>query len=321
MNRSCVSQRAAVCASENPTPLETTRAFSTPRVLCENIIIIFPPTTIKPRQKRSVNKGWIISPKMSIYLFLFVFIILRSSVAFQPNICKLQSSQFVRHNFKSIFPCHSLKLQSRSSAFDIQRSCRYLIASKFSDARRILKKSILVIAPIVMTIFAFFFSPQVSRAAVKPQGWDLFGRVPHDDWLFSNWFLTDRHLLKRSIVESVAAELPYSIGMFNRSKRVDEVATLFKCIGIFGVILFFAGIFYRGILLRSLDFYKKKERERGFSMPLSAISKKAARKGKQIDGMDEGWVDMELDDDEETDENEIKKSKKDKKNDDDDDDD
>lgn len=37
----------------------------------------------------------------------------------------------------------------------------------------------------------------------------------------------------------------------------------------------------------------------GYAMPISAITKKSARKGRQIDGMDDGWIDMELDEDDE----------------------
>ena len=35
-------------------------------------------------------------------------------------------------------------------------------------------------------------------------GYDLYGRVPLDDWLFSTWRLTDPNLLKRSYVECVS---------------------------------------------------------------------------------------------------------------------
>jgi hypothetical protein len=38
------------------------------------------------------------------------------------------------------------------------------------------------------------------------KGWDLFGRVPHDDWLFTTRALTDKSLLKRSFLESVSGD-------------------------------------------------------------------------------------------------------------------
>jgi hypothetical protein len=34
-------------------------------------------------------------------------------------------------------------------------------------------------------------------------GWDLYGRMPYDDWLFTNWRLTNPNLLKRTIIETV----------------------------------------------------------------------------------------------------------------------
>ncbi len=36
------------------------------------------------------------------------------------------------------------------------------------------------------------------------KGWDLYGRVPYDDWLFSNWKLTDPNILRPSLAEAVS---------------------------------------------------------------------------------------------------------------------
>lgn len=44
-------------------------------------------------------------------------------------------------------------------------------------------------------------------------------------------------------------------------------------------------------------FISREDKLRGFSTPVSAISKKSAKKGKQIEGMDDGWIDMEQYDD------------------------
>ena len=67
---------------------------------------------------------------------------------------------------------------------------------------------------------------------------------------------------------------------------------------------------------------------RGFSIPISATRKGAKQMGKQIDGMDEGWIDMEAYDDSSDNNNSDSKKKKGgkdnkrkKKSDDDDDDD
>lgn len=56
---------------------------------------------------------------------------------------------------------------------------------------------------------------------------------------------------------------------------------------------------------------RKLQREnalRGFSVPISAIRKGAKQMGKQIDGMDDGWIDMEAYED--SDENSDNKNKK-----------
>ncbi len=37
-------------------------------------------------------------------------------------------------------------------------------------------------------------------------GWDLFGRVPYDDWLFSTSRLIRPDLLRRSYVEAVSGD-------------------------------------------------------------------------------------------------------------------
>lgn len=46
------------------------------------------------------------------------------------------------------------------------------------------------------------------------KGWDLFGRVPNDDWLFKTSSLLDPNLLKRSMVEAVS-HLSYVIHTFS----------------------------------------------------------------------------------------------------------
>lgn len=51
-------------------------------------------------------------------------------------------------------------------------------------------------------VFASKASARVSKTAATVP-WDLYGRVPYDDWLFTTWRLTDPNLLKRSFVECV----------------------------------------------------------------------------------------------------------------------
>ena len=55
-----------------------------------------------------------------------------------------------------------------------------------------------------LVLLSLRVSSGIARAADGAiKGWDLFGRVPNDDWLFSNWRLTDPNLFKRSLTETV----------------------------------------------------------------------------------------------------------------------
>jgi hypothetical protein len=135
----------------------------------------------------------------------------------------------------------------------------------------------------------------VMAAADKVKGWDMFGRVPHDEWLFSNWRLTDPDLLKRSIVESVVSELPDVLGNFKRRKRLNELVIIGQGLGYFAVAAALAALLYKGGMEAHLRRMAREDRERGYSRPISAVSKKGGRKGKEIDGM-EGWIDMEASD-------------------------
>ena len=62
-----------------------------------------------------------------------------------------------------------------------------------------------VISFIASMLLGYFFSISNVFAANMPgiKGWDLYGRVPYDDWLFSTWSLTSKHLLKQSLTEIV----------------------------------------------------------------------------------------------------------------------
>ena len=54
--------------------------------------------------------------------------------------------------------------------------------------------------------FAATATDSLSRTGagiLNPNGWDLFGRVPFDDFLFSTWQLTEPNLLRRTMQEAV----------------------------------------------------------------------------------------------------------------------
>ena len=151
----------------------------------------------------------------------------------------------------------------------------------------------------------------------KVSGWDLYGRIPFDEWLFSTWALCDPNLLKKSYVEAIVFELPDVMANLKRRKRINEILTLGKGFGYLIGAMFIAAIMYKGAMASQL----RKINQKGGDnyTPTSAISKKAARKGKEIDNMD-GWLDMEQDATDDDDDDDVDKKKKNKRKSDDDDD-
>jgi hypothetical protein len=148
---------------------------------------------------------------------------------------------------------------------------------------------------------------------IKIKGWDLYGRIPHDDWIFNMWTLTDPNLLKRSFVEVIVHELPDVIINMKERRRFNELVTILSGFGYFAVAVMIVTVLYRSAIQTYQRRVEREDSIRGYKLPTSAVSKKAKKKGKQLDGMDEGWVDMELNADDDNENN--------NKNDDDDDDD
>jgi len=170
-------------------------------------------------------------------------------------------------------------------------------------------KVVTIIGALVLMIFPF---SRAASAASAIKGFDLYGRIPYDDWLFSTGRLIDPNLLKRSFVETIVQELPDVLGNFRKRKQLSEVWVVFS-----GLAYFFAGavlvsVLYKGALAaglrRGAAAQGKDDNSREFSA--SAISKKGPRKGKQLEGMDEGWLDMELSADDDDDDSDDKNKKK-----------
>lgn len=133
--------------------------------------------------------------------------------------------------------------------------------------------------------------------AGKVKGWDLYGRMPHDDWFFTNWRLTDPNLLKRSLVECVKAELPDVLDNFKRRKRINEIAATCRGVGYFVLAFVIVAFMYKSAMQASLRRMEREDKEaRGFARPVSAVPKTGGRKGTDISGTD-GWIYMEYDDD------------------------
>lgn len=172
-----------------------------------------------------------------------------------------------------------------------------LVSVEKPRIRRIMRKVVVGLAAVMVT-----FVRGIKNAAAKGdsaiKGWDLYGRVPYDDFLFSNYALTDPNLLKRTFVETIVQELPDVLGNFKRRKRISELMSIVSGLGYFALTMAAVGLLYKTAMAANLR-RSQAEEEMGRGFSASAISKKAARKGKAIDGMEDGWVDMEEDDDDE----------------------
>uniref|UniRef100_A0A7S0XDE2 Uncharacterized protein n=1 Tax=Chromulina nebulosa TaxID=96789 RepID=A0A7S0XDE2_9STRA len=123
-------------------------------------------------------------------------------------------------------------------------------------------------------------------------GWDLYGRVPFDDFIFKTSNLIDNNLLRRSMTEAILEEIPYALPHFRRRKRIYEIMTSLKSLSVLVIGFFLFGFVLKLILQAGL---RKIRSQSG--APISAINKKSNRKGKQIEGMGEGFYDMEVYDD------------------------
>jgi len=145
-------------------------------------------------------------------------------------------------------------------------------------------------------IIAFFMAlltiPKTAIAtSTKIKGWDLYGRVPNDDWLFSTWRLTDPNLYKRSLAETLKDELPQVFGTFKRKKRITELFRTSTGLGKVVLGLFCVGLLYKTAVVRRAR--RKSNSKSPLSRSTSAIAKKAPTKGVAIDVMGKGWYDME----------------------------
>jgi hypothetical protein len=136
--------------------------------------------------------------------------------------------------------------------------------------------------------------PKVAHAAGKEialKGWDLYGRVPYDDFLFTNDKLLDPNFLRKSFVESVAYELPIAYGAFRRAKFIGEIKSM-----VTRGAMFVTGVTVLGLLALLLRnnysrFQKREIDLMGFSSPTSARYKNRNYSGRKIDSV-EGFVDM-----------------------------
>mmetsp|Transcript_1010 Transcript_1010/g.1675 ORF Transcript_1010/g.1675 Transcript_1010/m.1675 type:complete len:289 (-) Transcript_1010:121-987(-) len=165
------------------------------------------------------------------------------------------------------------------------------LMANFSICRQARKIATMFIA--LASIVLSFSRRATAAAGVK--GWDLYGRVPYDDWLFTTGKLVDADLLKRSIIEVVSDEIPDVFANFSRKKNIYNFMLLTKGSISFAVVLIAAALIFtrvRGSIKSARQ--KSREREadiRGFFTPVSATYKGSGNKGREVKG-NPGWIDM-----------------------------
>ena len=152
-----------------------------------------------------------------------------------------------------------------------------------------LKRTLFIISTFMLTFSRSIKNAMAANNNIK--GWDLFGRVPHDDWLFSTYRLTNPNILRQSFTEALTTELPTAMYAFRRRKTIQEVTQSLGSVASIMISVLLVGFVYK----RANTINKVRARTKG-GYGTSAVSKKHGRKdGKDIDGM-EGWADMEDED-------------------------
>lgn len=114
----------------------------------------------------------------------------------------------------------------------------------------------------------------------------------------------------------VIDELPYVLENYRRRKRINEVVLSVKGIACAFLLVTVLSFIYKAAMAAARRRMARDDAARGISFGTAAISKKAARKGRKMDGMGDGWLDMEFEDDDDSKDSD-KKPKKDNDKDDD----
>ena len=161
--------------------------------------------------------------------------------------------------------------------------------SKVNHIPKVLKQILITLSAFLISFKTFSKKVYASSSAIK--GWDLFGRVPNDDWLFSNWRLTDPNILKQTFTEALTTELPVAMHAYRRRKRIQEI---FSTLGSVGTI--FASVLTVGFLYKRANKINRRRASSNGGYNFSAISKKGG-KNEGRDLGQSGWKDMDYDED------------------------
>ncbi len=147
-----------------------------------------------------------------MFIVVYFIIILVLSEGFSYRSLKYPSGLSLRKSIRiNAVPFHPLLPQGES--------CNCVVPSQRNSISSTIA-SIIVIASNLLT----FKPAYASSTAIKDvpiKGWDLYGRVPYDDWLFTNEKLLDPNLLRPSIVEAIVSEMPYNNPTWARRRHIN----------------------------------------------------------------------------------------------------
>lgn len=138
---------------------------------------------------------------------------------FQPNQLHTKRHIHIRSIYRGFPSTVSLGDSGRSS-FCLSGSTHRTFWSTCKDSLHIVTG---MVATALLPQSAIAATTTLTTTAIKDakiKGWDLYGRVPYDDWLFTNDKLLDPNLLKPSIVEAVVAEMPYNYHPWMRRRFI-----------------------------------------------------------------------------------------------------
>ena len=121
------------------------------------------------------------------------------------NQLQYQKQNNFKIKYSSIIANNNMEKLYLSTELNLKPNEKFLrsISNNFKNFSSKLKKMHLWMY-LQISALLFMFSESASAAVGSVKGWDLYGRVPNDDWLFSTWRLTDPNFFKRSLAETVS---------------------------------------------------------------------------------------------------------------------
>lgn len=163
---------------------------------------------------------------------LFIALCLMVQVELSTSLLQSQSSVVRR---TSLVNQHTIAVNTLHSSPIVALSRTSLHGSVSSVISASKLKSFTPKLAVLIALVTTWKSKAVQAAPKTLRGWDLYGRVPYDDWLFSNDKLLDPNLLRPSFVEAITKEVPDAFASFTRRKVINEAIKFVRGVGYVGI--------------------------------------------------------------------------------------